>query len=257
MNFMQRALLPSLNITPTPTPEFHNHKRTMSSSFQRFYDTWLEQLRQLVQQLRQAPVPPTTEEQRQQLRQLVQKAISHYAEYYRSKAVGAKSDVLGFFSAPWTSTLERSLHWIGGWRPTTAFHLVYTESSILFESHVIDILRGYHTGDLGDLSPAQFRRVSELQIQTVQRENDITDQLCDWQDEATEIVGIRYAGVDVKMEKLAAILEKADELRMKTIKSLVELLTLQQAAEFLVAAADLQFGIRAWGIQQDRQRNHN
>ncbi|XP_047955870.1 protein DOG1-like 4 [Salvia hispanica] len=223
-------------------------------SFQRFYESWFDELRGLVQQLRGAPVPPATEEQRALLRQLVGRAVAHYAEYYRSKAAAARGDVLAFFAAPWTTTLERSLHWIGGWRPTTAFHLVYTESSILFESHVVDILRGHHTGDLGDLSPGQFRRVSELQIETVQLENDITDQLCDWQDEATDIVGIMYAGVDVKMEKLSVILEKADELRLKTIKNLVELLTLQQAAEFLVAAADLQFGIRAWGIQQDRRR---
>ncbi|KAL0353839.1 UNVERIFIED_CONTAM: hypothetical protein Sangu_0965200 [Sesamum angustifolium] len=149
--------------------------------FQRFYNTWFEQLRQLVQQLSEAPIPPTTEEHHHQLRQLVQKAMSHYAEYYRAKSAAAKHDVLAFVSAPWTTSLERSLHWIGGWRPTTAFHLVYTESSILFESHVVDILRGFHTGDLGDLSPGQFRRVSELQIETVQQENDITDELSDWQ----------------------------------------------------------------------------
>ncbi|KAH6780875.1 transcription factor-like protein [Perilla frutescens var. hirtella] len=151
------------------------------SNFQGFYETWIEQLRQLVQQLSQAPIPPTTDEHRHQLRQLVQKTTTHYTEYYGSKSSAAKNDVLSFFSAPWTTALERSLQWIGGWRPTTAFHLVYTESSILFESHVVDILRGYHTGDLGDLSPGQFRRVSELQIETVQQENDITDELCDWQ----------------------------------------------------------------------------
>ncbi|GFZ05094.1 hypothetical protein Acr_17g0006660 [Actinidia rufa] len=68
-----------------------------------------------------------------------------------------------------------------GWRPTTAFHLVYTESSILFELQIGDILRGLRSGDLGDLSPAQFRRVSELQCDTVHQENDITDELSNWQ----------------------------------------------------------------------------
>ncbi|KAI3457366.1 hypothetical protein Pfo_014029 [Paulownia fortunei] len=229
-------------------------------SFQRFYDTWFEQLRQLVQQLSQAPTPPTTDEHHQQLRQLVQKAMSHYAEYYRAKSVAAKHDVLAFFSAPWTTALERSLHWIGGWRPTTAFHLVYTESSILFESHVVDILRGFHTGDLGDLSPGQFRRVSELQIETVQEENEITDELFDWQAcmrPTNDLVGTMYGDVDGKMERLAGILERADQLRLKTIKSLVELLTPQQGAEFLVAAAELHFGIRGWGIEQNRQRGNN
>ncbi|PIN12131.1 hypothetical protein CDL12_15271 [Handroanthus impetiginosus] len=226
-------------------------------TFQRFYNMWFDQLRQLVHQLSQAPRPPTTDDHHQQLRQLVQKTMSHYSEYYRTKAVAAKDDVLAFFSSPWSTALERSLHWIGGWRPTTAFHLIYTESSILFESHVVDILRGFHTGDLGDLSPGQFRRVSELQIETVQGENDITDELSDWQDDASDLMGKTGGEVDRKMERLARILERADQLRLKTIETLVELLTPQQAAEFLVAAAELHFGIRGWGIEQDRRRENS
>ncbi|CAN1335575.1 Protein DOG1-like 2 [Linum perenne] len=134
------------------------------------------------------------------------------------------------FTAPWASSLERSLHWIAGWRPTTLFHLVYTESSILFESHIVDILKGMKTGDLGDLSPAQFRRVSELQCDTVKEENSITDELSEWQDGASEL---------------------ADDLRLKTVRRVVELLTPQQAVEFLIAAAELQFGVRRWGQDQD------
>ncbi|KAG8386433.1 hypothetical protein BUALT_Bualt03G0148200 [Buddleja alternifolia] len=208
------------------------------TTFQSFYITWHDQLRQLVCQLSQAPKPPTAAADGDQIHQLVQKTTSHYADYYRAKAAAAKHDVLIFFSAPWTTPLERSLHWIGGWRPTTAFHLIYTESSILFESHVVDILRGFHTGDLGDLSPAQFRRVSELQCET---------------DDAIDLVGV-YGDVDRRLERLAGILEKADGLRLRTINNVVELLTPQQAAEFLVAAAELHFGIRGWGIEQDRQR---
>lgn len=150
-------------------------------SFHSFYNIWIEQLWQLQLQLRQALPTLTAEEHQHQLRKLVQKLMSHYDEYYRVKSLFAKNDVLSFFSAPWTSVLERSLHWICGWRPTTAFHLIYSESSILFQSHVVDILRGRGTGDLGDLSPGQFRRVSELQCETVQEENDITDELSEWQ----------------------------------------------------------------------------
>ncbi|KAL1537944.1 protein DOG1-like 4 [Salvia divinorum] len=218
-------------------------------SFHLFYETWSDELRRLAHQLRQAPVPPATEDDRRQLQQLVQKVTSHYAEYHRSKSEAAKSDALAFFAtAPGTTSLELSLQWIAGWRPTTAFHLIYTESSILLQAHVADILRGVHTGDLGDLSQEQFRRVSQLKSETVQQEDEITDLLCDWQDETTGMVG------NIKMERLAAILEKAEDLRLKTITSIMKLLTLRQAAEFLVAAADLHFGIRAWGAQHDRHR---
>lgn len=65
-----------------------------------------------------------------------------------------------------------------------------------------------------------------------------------------------YGDVDRKTEKLVVILEKADKLRLKTIKSLVELLTPQQGAEFLVAAAELHFGIHGWGLDQDIQRRN-
>ncbi|XP_073297796.1 protein DOG1-like 3 [Primulina huaijiensis] len=221
-------------------------------SFHGFYNTWIEQLWQLQLQLRQAPPTLTAEEYHHQLRNLVQKLMFHYEEYYRVKSSSAKNDVLSLFSAPWISVLERSLHWIGGWRPTTAFHLIYSESSILFESHVLDILRGRGTGDLGDLSPGQFRRVSELQCETVQEEKNITDELSEWQEGANYLAGT-YDDIDRKLEKLAGILVKADELRLKTIKNVVELLTPKQAAEFFIAAAELHFGIRGWGLEQDRR----
>ncbi|XP_049414160.1 protein DOG1-like 3 [Solanum stenotomum] len=224
-------------------------------SFQRFYDTWFDQLKEIVRQLSEVPRPATSDQHRELHQQLVQKVVSHIYEYYRVKSLAAKNDILSVYSAPWSTSLERSLHWIAGWRPTTAFHLIYTESSILFESHIIDILRGLRYGDLGDLSPDQLARVSELQCEAVQEENSITDEFNDWQDSASEILGL-MGDIEGKMEKLVEILEKADKLRMKTIENLVELLTPQQAIEFLISSAHLQFGIRRWGINHDRQREN-
>ncbi|KAK9047919.1 hypothetical protein SSX86_033119 [Deinandra increscens subsp. villosa] len=150
--------------------------------FHRFYESWYDQLHHEIRRLSAAhPQPPTTDDDRQKLTQLVTKIMSHFSEYYRVKSLAANQDVLSVFCARWSTTLERSLYWIAGWRPTTAFHLIYTESSILFESRMLDILQGVCTGDLGDLSPAQFTRVSELQCETVQQENAITDQLSEWQ----------------------------------------------------------------------------
>nr|XP_016438495.1 PREDICTED: transcription factor TGA2-like [Nicotiana tabacum] len=151
------------------------------SGFHQFHEEWHEQLRELVQQLKKAPRPATNQEQHELHTHLVQKFTSHYYEYYRVKSMAAKNDILHIFSAPWSNSLERSLYWIAGWRPTTAFHIIYTKSSILFESPIVDILRGFGNGDLGDLSPNQLSRLSEFQYETVQQENAITEQLSDWQ----------------------------------------------------------------------------
>lgn len=142
-----------------------------SIDFPTFYESWFDQLHQLLHQLSAATRPPSTAEDNQKLNMLIDKVMGHYEEYYRTKSVASQKDPLQVLLSPWSTTLERSLHWIAGWRPTIAFHLVYTESSVLFESHIIDILRGVRTGDLGDLSPSQFRRVSQLQCDTVRNQN--------------------------------------------------------------------------------------
>ncbi|XP_022718031.1 protein DOG1-like 4 [Durio zibethinus] len=223
------------------------------ASFATFYTTWNDQLHHLLRQLCSAPKPPTTQDHLHHLSHLVDKVLSHYSEYYRVKAAVVERDVLEVFAAPWASSLEKSLHWIAGWRPTTVFHLVYTESSILFESHIVDILRGMRTGDLGDLSPSQFRRVSELQCETVKEENAITDELSEWQHSIGDLMGT-FTEVDQMIGRLASVVQKADDLRLRTLKKVVNLLTPQQAVEFLIAAAELQFGIREWGMNQDGQR---
>lgn len=138
---------------------------TTSLPFSQFYDLWFDHLNRLVQQL--ATTTTADGPDNDHLLRLINKVMSHYEDLYRAKSVAAEKDPLHVLTCPWATTLERSLHWITGWRPTTAFHLIYTESSLLFESHIIDILRGLHTGDLRDLSPVQFRRVSELQCDTV------------------------------------------------------------------------------------------
>ncbi|XP_038688900.1 protein DOG1-like 4 [Tripterygium wilfordii] len=229
------------------------------NSFNRFYDSWLDQLQHLVHHLNSAPKPPTTGDDQGHLGNLVRKVMSHYAEYYRVKSVAAQRDVLGVMAAPWASSLERSLHWIAGWRPTTVFHLIYTESSIMFESHILDILRGHQNGDLGDLSPSQFRpdslchrRVSELQCETVDKENALTEEMLEWQDGVSEFIGV-CGDLDEMIGRLACIVQKADDLRLRTVKSVVGLLTPQQAGEFFTAAAELQFGVRLWGLNHDRQ----
>ncbi|XP_059662735.1 protein DOG1-like 4 [Cornus florida] len=224
-------------------------------SFHRFYETWLNQLHRLLDQHAEAPKRPTTAEQNHHLLQLVHKIMNHYAEFYRVKSLAAKHDVFYVYSAPWSTSLERSLHWIGGWRPTIVFHLFYTESGILFDARMVDIIRGVRTGDLGDLSTDQFHQISDLQCETVHEENVITGELSEWQDDPSDLLGVDLL-VDAKMERLAAIIEKADDLRLRTVTRVVELLTIQQAAEFLTAAAELQFGVREWGLDQDHHRHH-
>ncbi|CAH8260519.1 unnamed protein product [Arabidopsis lyrata] len=227
------------------------------TSFKKFQESWIDQLRNHLNHLRSVQNhhrnSATGDEER--LREAVERVMEHFREYHRAKWATTEKDVIGVMATPWASALERSLHWVGGWRPTTLFHLVYTESSILFESRIVDILRGFHTGDLSDLSPSQFRTVSELQCETVNEENAITDELSEWQDDASDLVMGTSSDPEQRIRRLAEIVHRTDDLRLRTITRVVELLSPLQQAEFLIAAAELRTGVAGWGTSHDRRRS--
>lgn len=139
-------------------------QETAIASFKKFQQSWIEQLKHHVNHLRSAQNHHRNSNtgDKELLREAVERVMEHCREYHRAKWVMTEKDVIEVLAAPWSSALERSLYWVGGWRPTTFFHLVYTESSILFESRIVDILRGFRTGDLSDLSPSQFRLYETL-----------------------------------------------------------------------------------------------
>lgn len=134
-------------------------QETTIAVFKKFQQSWVEQLKDRLNQLRFAQNHHRNSNtgEGELLREAVERVMELCREYTRAKRAITDKDVIGVLAAPWSSALERSLYWVGGWRPTTLFHLVYTESSILFESRIVDILRGLRTGDLSDLSSSQFR----------------------------------------------------------------------------------------------------
>lgn len=90
----------------------------------------------------------------------------------------------------------------------------------------------------------------------VKEENAISEELSDWQDGVSELMGSSSTDLDVKTGQLSSVLKKADDLRLRTVRKVVDLLTPQQAVEFLIAASELHFGVRGWGINQDRHRGN-
>ncbi|WOH03028.1 hypothetical protein DCAR_0522419 [Daucus carota subsp. sativus] len=225
--------------------------------FQTFHERWHQQLEQLVLKLKAAPRPPSSTDQNNHLLELINSFLAHISDYYQVKSAVAHQDVLFLLAAPWASTFERSLHWLAGWRPTTAFQVVQTESTILFENRMLDILDGRSlTGDLADLSPDQFKCLSHLQCVTAQEENALSQQLSDWQDAASDAMLLRYEDdMGEMMRDLGAIVQKADELRVSTLRKVVELLTPHQTVDFLLSAANLHSLVRARGLNNDRRND--
>lgn len=58
-----------------------------------------------------------------------------------------------------------------------------------------------------------------------------------------------------KEEGLEDLLNTADDLRLRTLKGVVDILTPKQAVHFLIAAAELHLRLHEWGKKKDAMNN--
>ncbi|XP_018810524.1 protein DOG1-like 3 [Juglans regia] len=214
---------------------------------------------------------------------LIDRVIQHYEQYYQAKSRCAKHDAIGVLRAPWTSALENAFMWIGGWRPSMAFHLLYSKSGQQAEEKLASFVQGMNSrGDLGDLSPSQLSKVDELQRRTIREEREITEKMAKHQETVadsamvelshavTELIrsegeGRRSGGIEkervesvlaLKEEGLEKILQRADDLRLRTLKAILDVFTPIQAVHFLIAAAELHLRLHDWGMKKDGTAGH-
>ncbi|KAK2656372.1 hypothetical protein Ddye_009424 [Dipteronia dyeriana] len=241
-------------------------------SFNNFFQSWLVEQDQFLNELVDASKHYETKNNsstgstsnvddhqvslEQVLGPLIGKAVNHYEKYYSAKSRSAKKDVLAMFSPSWRSQLEKAFLWIGGWRPSMAFHLLYSKSGLQFEAQLSELLRGINTDDLGDLSPNQVVRVDELQMKTIREEKKVTEKMAKLQEtvadssmvelshKVTELIrsGDRMSSEEEdeqvesnlasKEEGFKEMLDKADDLRLRTLREVISILKPMQAVHF-------------------------
>ncbi|KAF0925320.1 hypothetical protein E2562_016013 [Oryza meyeriana var. granulata] len=215
----------------------------------RRFHLWFHGLRELRRDLRSA----RWADDPAQLGALVGRFVAHM-EYYC--AARAEMDPVWMLSAPWASPVERgAAYWLAGWRPTTLVHLLYTESGGRFEAQLPDLLLGVRSGNLGDLSPAQLAQIDDLQRRTVAEEDGLSREMAQVQEGHGAVASGGEIDVDGIVERARAVLGHADALRLRTMKRAVEILDPAQAAELLVAAADMEIGFREFGLKYGSGRD--
>ncbi|KAK4433706.1 protein DOG1-like 2 [Sesamum alatum] len=247
-------------------------------NFEEFYIRWKEKQNLHLHDLITASRNGYSPSQSSSLPGLVDRVISHYEDYYRVKSKCIKTDVFLILSAPWKTALEDAFNWVGGWRPSTAFHLLYSKSGLQLEAKLSELMKGVDTGDLGDLSSAQLGRMDKLHRITIQQEREISEKLAKRQERVAdqEMVELSHdvselarnhhqsdnsdmdGAVDStlkhKEEDFQLVVQTADNLRLTTLKGVVDILSPIQAIHFLIAAAELHLIIHDWGkVKEERK----
>lgn len=245
-------------------------------SFHTFFQAWIAEQERHLHELLSASsgkTPTSREDEERVLRPLINQVLHHYEEYYQAKSKWSKENVLTMLSPTWTSSLEDAFLWIGGWRPSMAFHLLYSKSGLQMEAKLAELIKGPCSNDLGGLSPSQLKEVDELQRITIKEERELTEEMAKHQETVADesmvelshlVTGLRNGestGDDPvdstlapKEEGLLKILRKADDLRLRTLKGVISILCPIQAVHFLIAAAELHLRIHEWGQKKDKAR---
>ncbi|KAA8515095.1 hypothetical protein F0562_018118 [Nyssa sinensis] len=171
------------------------------------------------------------------LSQLAEKNIQHFQEYIEQRRGLARDDVSAFFAPTWCTTLENSLLWIAGCRPSLFIRLVYALCGSKFESQLTEFLQGIRTGELGELTGRQLCMVNCLQSKTIREEDELSSRLAGLQEETAdqpiaviakemsrigELSGETDKALDEHERAMHRILEEADQLRLRTLKELLQ-----------------------------------
>lgn len=215
--------------------------------------------------------------QQQTNNDLIRNCISHFEDYISNRRRLAQEDASPFFAPAWCTSLENSLLWIAGCRPSIFIRLVYALTGFEADARLGEWLEGVRSSNnnvgIGGLSPSQMARVNGLHMRTIKAEEKLTSEMASSQEEVADqpiaaIVAKEMEGVGVGEESEEAtmalkehekvmreIMEKADELRLNTLKELVlEILNPIQALHFLVASKKLHLSLHRWGKRRDEKQ---
>ncbi|KAK7318405.1 hypothetical protein RJT34_03105 [Clitoria ternatea] len=274
---------PTITMAVVPRSHAAEKDNLGGETFHKFFDCWMEEQSKHLKDLTAAESTHHTDVL--VLQALIDQVMDHYEHYYKAKSRFAKQDVLAMLSPTWRSSLEEAFLWIGGWRPSVAFHLLYSKSGLQFEARLDELIRGQRTHDLGDLSASQLAKFDEMQRRTVLEERKITDIMARHQETVADASMVELSHVVSEMiranetigggvnenkeiedkvdstlapkeEGLEKILLKADELRLRTLQDIVHILTPKQAIHFLIAAAELHLRLHEWGKKKDAEKGN-
>ena len=221
-----------------------------AASFEAFLQGWMVRQRGYLDELLSAQQHYQEMQDDDDVRQLINRVICHYGQYFEEKSKIAHQNVLLVFSPPWFSSLERTFLWVGGFKPGVAFQVVNAALEVLSEE--------------------QKERLSLLNQETKVKERALNDELAKLHESvaAPPLVDMARShgrvcfsrsfmaegGSSVPStfrETLENLVANADALRTNTSLKIFQILRPSQLVSFLVAVAELQIRIGSWGLDKD------
>ncbi|VVB12559.1 unnamed protein product [Arabis nemorensis] len=211
------------------------------------------------------------------LEELVGVIVNDFQRYAEKRSELSNRSCSSYFAPSWNSSLENGLLWMGGCRPSSFIRVIYalcgSQTETQFSSQYFHKIDGNENADesdgfMSELTAMQLGNINELHIKVIHKEDKITKQSANMQEDVVDmpIAVTAYsrdlveAGVEVEdaldkhEEGMAVLMAEADKLRIETLRKIVEVMTPVQAAEFLLAGKRLHVSLHEWGRVREERR---
>lgn len=211
------------------------------------------------------------------LEELVGKIVNNFQKYAEKRTELTDQSCSSYLAPSWNSSLENSLLWMGGCRPSSFIRIIYALCGSHAEAHLSQCLLQMdenveygHDGDstLRDLTATQLEKINDLHMKVIGEEDKISKKCANlqedvvdmpiavtafWRDSVEADVAVEDA-LDKHEECMGVLMAEADKLRLETLRRIVEVLTPVQAAEFLLSGKRLHLSLHEWGRAREERR---
>ncbi|GAA0159269.1 hypothetical protein LIER_16087 [Lithospermum erythrorhizon] len=200
--------VPSQAVQAVLINDIHQEKE---ETFGNFFENWITEQNKDLEELVLASKEYNDKDQSEELLgSLIDRVFQHYEHYYAEK-----------------SGKERC-----------AFHLLYSKCGIQLEAKLSELVRGFASRDLGDLSVSQLRKVDELQRKTIKEEKEISEKHAKQQETVADASMVKLSNVETEMIRMGE-----DDRRGEDMEEQVEITPKEEA--------ELHLRIHEWGKMKD------
>ncbi|KAG8375776.1 hypothetical protein BUALT_Bualt10G0135500 [Buddleja alternifolia] len=211
-----------------------------------------------------------------EVKAVLKKIMQNFHDYSDRRRRLARRDVSAYFCPSWCTTLENSMFWLAGCRPSSYFSLIYALCGSEIDSKLSQFLQAEDGDTMGSgfphLSASQLSAIDKLQRRTIADEEKLSTQLAMLQQDMADMplaLIARKAGPTYEFDSdvkdaihrieidMFSIMEAAEDLRLNTVKEIIEILAPVQSLEYILAAKKLRLCFKSWAIERDREHGRN
>uniref|UniRef100_A0ACD5TGI8 Uncharacterized protein n=1 Tax=Avena sativa TaxID=4498 RepID=A0ACD5TGI8_AVESA len=239
---LQRARQQGFLISTSGDQPFNSANGNGALAFGVEYARWLEEHNQKVDELGAAVSAHAGDSD---LQAIIDAIMARCHEISRLKDAAAKADAFQVLSGTWTTPVERCFLWLGGFRPSELLKLLASRLEPLTEKQLGSICVLQRSSQQAeDALSLETEMLRQSAAETVAGASGSSSSCRAAGSSAGDCTGHMAAAV-AKLGALETLLRQADDLRLRVLLEVQQILTTRQCARALLAVSDYFSRLRA------------